>query len=229
MPSVPNVSAGCSMHREERIEARRVLDVVEADERHVVGNLETRAARTASIAPRATRLLTVKTAVGRLVELEQPPHALVRRRPGRRSPRRRAPGRPGCPQRPEPPRSLAAGRARSRPRPTRRSGRCGGGRARSGARRAAARRRRCRRATASESMPGNGAVDEHERHPELRSRRRCVAERSLTGAITIPSTRWAIISSITSRSTRQIRAGVAEDHPVARRAARRPRRRGRSG
>ena len=52
-------------HGQERVQPRGVLDVVEADERDVVGNLEP-GGRTASIAPSATRLLTVKTAVGRL-------------------------------------------------------------------------------------------------------------------------------------------------------------------
>ena len=48
---------------------------------------------------------------------------------------------------------------------------------------------------------GNGAVDQHERDAELREPPQVLFDRSLTGAITIPSTRWAIISSITSRST----------------------------
>ena len=47
-------------------------------------------------------------------------------------------------------------------------------------------------------------VDEHEGDSEARrAAAGARAERSLTGAITIPSTRWAISSSTTSRSTRR--------------------------
>ena len=65
--------------------------------------------------------------------------------------------------------------------------------------------------------------------PNFASRRRLLFERSLTGAITIPSTRWAIISSITSRSSVEVGARVAEEDAEARPAARRPPLRERSG
>ncbi len=56
-------------------------------------------------------------------------------------------------------------------------------------------------------------------HRTSRAGAGCFFDRSLTGAITIPSTRWAIISSITSRSTsRSARVSQRSTRKPARRA-----------
>jgi len=54
--------------------------------------------------------------------------------------------------------------------------------------------------TTSQSTPGTVRSMRTNWMPNLASRWRWPFERSLTGAIAIPSTRWAIISSITSCS-----------------------------
>ena len=73
--------------------------------------------------------------------------------------------------------------------------------------------------TTSDSMPETVRSISTNGTPNFASRRRLLFERSLTGAITIPSTRWAIISSITSRSTsRSARVSQRRTRKPARRA-----------
>ena len=62
--------------REERIQARRVFDVVEADERHVVGNLETGRANRFDRAE-SDEVVDGEHRGGRILEREQPAHPLV--------------------------------------------------------------------------------------------------------------------------------------------------------
>ena len=164
------------------------------------------ASRTASIAPTTTMLLTEKTAVGGSAELEQPPHALARPRPGRRSSRRRVVvDRNARPRQRLLVAAPAVARGRDLVRLDDQPDRVGA-RARSDARPAAGRPRRCRPTTASPSTPGsvrststNGTPFFQPPQVRRRARRRPARSRS-------PRPGARSCSSTTSRSTLEVGA-----------------------
>ena len=165
----------------------------------------------------ATRLLTVKTRGRAARRAEQPPHAVstALRVDGRANDELGSLGMPGRGQAPRG--SLDAGRGRSRPssdstiRPMRRwpsddqvLDQAPG----------------ARDAVADDDVAVDAAAGDRSTRtngtPKLASRRRCGVERSLTGAITMPSTRCAISSSIDVALELEVGARVAEERAVAR-------------
>ena len=176
-------------HRGERHRGRgRELDVVVADDRHVVGDADARRANIACSTPSASRSLAQKTAVGRS------------RRPSRRSPASRPAATSALGGELGQRRSAAARPPRARP-ARRRGGRAtwaseraadvgdrAGGPARAGARRRAGRpRRRPRRPSSASVSAGRGR--RARRGCPARGRRRGAGRSWSSGVIRTPRTR----------------------------------------
>ena len=186
---------------EEGIESRGVLDVVEADERHIVGDLEPDLAHRLDRAE-GDEIVDREYRGGGIVQLEEPLHALEAptRVDGGLGDNRRIEHDAGRPER-----GLVAPPAVASSRDL--------VRLHDEADPAVAKRDqvlhelvRATHAVAEDGVdvdPGHRPADQDERDTELGEPKQVALDRSLTGAIAIPSTLWAIISSITSRSMRR--------------------------